>query len=85
MFDRPSAPVGPNKFSEVTADSLLLSWESPLENGGAQITNYIVEKKAIDSATWQKVSDAVCKNSLKVFIYFTIYILYIYIYIIIYI
>lgn len=45
MFaDRPLPPrnVG---VSDIKADSCYLTWEAPEDNGGSEITNYIVERR----------------------------------------
>lgn len=39
MFaDKPGQPEGPLEASEVTAESMKLSWKPPVDNGGAEIT-----------------------------------------------
>lgn len=38
------------------ADSALLSWQTPDDNGGDEILNYIVEKFDTRSGDWEKVS-----------------------------
>jgi len=40
---------------ELNGDSLTLFWHPPMDNGGAPVTNYVVEKKELNSTTWQKV------------------------------
>lgn len=47
---------------ELNGDSLTLFWHPPLDNGGAPVTNYIVEKKEINSSTWQKASYLIILN-----------------------
>lgn len=53
VVDRPSPPVGPIEFSEITPDSCTISWNAPLDDGGSPVTNYIVEK--LDGGIWSKV------------------------------
>jgi hypothetical protein len=45
FLDKPSKPVGPIEFSDITKDSVTLSWSPPTKDGGLPITNYIVEVK----------------------------------------
>lgn len=42
--DKPSAPEGPLKVSDVHAEGCTLSWKKPEDNGGLPIENYIIEK-----------------------------------------
>uniref|UniRef100_A0A0N5D1Z0 non-specific serine/threonine protein kinase n=1 Tax=Thelazia callipaeda TaxID=103827 RepID=A0A0N5D1Z0_THECL len=50
--DRPSPPKGPIEVTEVTKESCVLHWQPPDDDGGSPITNYIVEKRDLQSNTW---------------------------------
>lgn len=52
VLDRPSAPEGPLLVSNVKKDGCVLSWRSPLDDGGAPITHYIIEKMDTSRGTW---------------------------------
>uniref|UniRef100_A0A3B3HLZ6 Titin n=1 Tax=Oryzias latipes TaxID=8090 RepID=A0A3B3HLZ6_ORYLA len=52
-FTVPSAPSTP-EVSAVTRDSIVLTWERPEENGGAEIEGYILEKRDKDGIRWTK-------------------------------
>ncbi|WKY05591.1 hypothetical protein Q1695_006081 [Nippostrongylus brasiliensis] len=54
--DRPAAPEGPLEVSDVTKDSCMLSWNPPADDGGSEITNYVVEKRDTKTNTWVPVS-----------------------------
>lgn len=43
--DTPAAPIGPVVFSDVSANQCHISWNVPLEDGGAAILHYKVDKK----------------------------------------
>uniref|UniRef100_A0A8C9EY58 Titin n=1 Tax=Pavo cristatus TaxID=9049 RepID=A0A8C9EY58_PAVCR len=45
VLDRPGPPEGPLTVSEVTAEKCVLSWLPPLDDGGAKIDHYVVEKR----------------------------------------
>lgn len=64
--DRPSPPKGPLKVGPVYKDSAGLTWEAPEDDGGSDITNYIVEKRDTRSGTWVPVSNFVPGTSFTV-------------------
>lgn len=45
VLDRPGPPTGPLEYEEVTANSVTLSWQAPKDNGGSEITAYVIEKR----------------------------------------
>uniref|UniRef100_A0A8C6NPE0 Titin n=1 Tax=Nothobranchius furzeri TaxID=105023 RepID=A0A8C6NPE0_NOTFU len=52
-FTTPSAPSTP-EASAITRDSIVLTWERPNINGGAEIEGYILEKRDKDGVRWTK-------------------------------
>lgn len=52
--DVPGPPASA-KFVEVFATNIKLSWEPPLKDGDAPITNYIVDKRETSRANWAQV------------------------------
>lgn len=50
--DKPGQPVGPLKAEEVRADHIKVAWKKPKDNGGSEITGYVVEKMDMDSGQW---------------------------------
>lgn len=63
---RPSPPSGPIKISSITSESCVLDWEPPEDDGGTDITNYIVEKRESGSTAWQLINSSVKRTSLHV-------------------
>lgn len=45
-------PKGPLKVEEVRADHVTVSWQKPSDNGGSEITGYIIEKMDIETGRW---------------------------------
>lgn len=54
-YDVPGRPDAP-EVTEITAESASLSWNPPSDDGGAPITNYIIEMKTKTDVKWQVVS-----------------------------
>uniref|UniRef100_A0A3Q4HV13 Titin n=1 Tax=Neolamprologus brichardi TaxID=32507 RepID=A0A3Q4HV13_NEOBR len=65
VLDKPGPPTGPIKLDEVTADSVILSWDPPQYEGGCAINNYIVEKRDTSTTNWQIVSATVARTTIK--------------------
>jgi hypothetical protein len=55
VIDKPSAPEGPLKVADVTAQSAVLSWNPPKDDGGSPIENYIIEKMDVSRGEWTPV------------------------------
>ena len=66
VVGRPSAPTGPVEISGVSSESCSLSWSEPADDGGTEITNYIVEKRESGHASWQVVNSSVKRTTIKV-------------------
>ena len=65
VLDRPSPPLNLHA-DDFAGDSLTLLWSPPKDNGGGDITNYVIEKKVASSETWSRVSGYVTSTSTKV-------------------
>lgn len=66
MVGKPGIPGGPIKFKDVTADGATLKWSAPKDDGGSEITNYILEKRDSVTNMWVTVSSSVETNSMRV-------------------
>ena len=60
--DSPGSP-GPIAFKEVTLESISFSWEPPLNDGGAPVTNYIVEKRESTRKSWATLTTQCVRTS----------------------
>ncbi|XP_074660014.1 twitchin-like [Tubulanus polymorphus] len=56
IVDAPEKPEGPIEVSKITPDSCTLKWSAPKDDGGAPVTNYIVEKCDKKSGKWTPCS-----------------------------
>lgn len=58
--------MGPVIFDEVHKDHMIVSWKPPLDDGGSEITNYIIEKKDAHRDIWMPVTSATVKTTCKI-------------------
>lgn len=63
---RPSPPSGPIEISSITSESCVVNWQPPEDDGGTDITNYIVEKRESGCTAWQLINSSVKRTSLHV-------------------
>ncbi|XP_064868260.1 titin-like [Oncorhynchus nerka] len=64
ILDKPGPPAAFD-ISEITNKSCFLAWNPPRDDGGAKVTNYIVESRAVDSEIWHKLSSTVKETNYK--------------------
>ena len=65
VLDRPKPPT--NFFcEEVDGESLTLKWSPPKDDGGSEVTNYVLEKREAGTSTWTKVSSFVHGTAFRV-------------------
>ena len=56
VLDRPSAPLGPLEVSNIKKESCWLSFRAPLDDGGAPVTHYVIEKMDTSRGTWSEAA-----------------------------
>ncbi|CAG0907236.1 unnamed protein product, partial [Cyprideis torosa] len=52
VLDKPGRPEGPLQVSDVTNESVRLTWRVPKDDGGSPITHYVIEKMDMSRASW---------------------------------
>ncbi|XP_034031401.1 titin-like, partial [Thalassophryne amazonica] len=65
VLDSPSAPIN-LEVKDVKRDSVSISWEAPLIDGGAKISHYIVEKREEARKAFTSVCSNCVRNSYKI-------------------
>lgn len=65
LSDIPGPPEGPVEISDIDSDACSLSWSKPLEDGGSNITNYVVEKCDVSRGDWVTAVSSVAKTSCR--------------------
>ena len=49
-------------MSDITEDSVTLSWQPPESDGGTPVTKYLIEKCDAKRKSWNKVAEIEAKN-----------------------
>ena len=52
----PSSPEWPLTPSDITKDSVTLSWKPPPDDGGSPITGYIIDKLDLEYGGWVRAA-----------------------------
>lgn len=67
FLDKPGKPEGPIVVDALLKNSVIISWKPPADDGGALITNYIVEKREEpEGEPWLLVSSSISGTSCRV-------------------
>ncbi|XP_014667689.1 PREDICTED: twitchin-like isoform X2 [Priapulus caudatus] len=54
VIDKPDMPTN-LKATNIMPDSITIRWQEPLDDGGAPVTGYLVEKAGVDKDDWEEV------------------------------
>ena len=71
LTDVPSKPTQLQVVS-VDATNVSLAWQQPQDNGGSQITGYVVDYKEVGNSSWSTVNSCTAKYTIKVVFFTTI-------------
>ncbi len=61
FLDTPGVCEGSIEISKITEESCTLSWKPPLEDGGDEVSHYIVERRDTNRLNWV-IMHAECKE-----------------------
>ena len=65
VHDVPGPPKGPVKIVEISRTYCLFAWDTPENDGGVPITNYVVEIRDTTSQTWTELSSTIIRTMFK--------------------
>ncbi|XP_025832493.1 titin isoform X2 [Agrilus planipennis] len=57
VTDKPGPPEGPLTTTVNKTETVTISWKPPLDDGGAEISKYIIEQCLSDDKKWTKIAD----------------------------
>uniref|UniRef100_A0A8C1S6F9 Titin n=1 Tax=Cyprinus carpio TaxID=7962 RepID=A0A8C1S6F9_CYPCA len=66
VLDRPGPPDGPISIYGVTSEKCSIAWKTPLHDGGAEVSHYIVERRETSRLVWTVVESKVQTLNLKI-------------------
>ncbi|XP_053123582.1 immunoglobulin superfamily member 22 isoform X1 [Hemicordylus capensis] len=63
VLDKPKPPQGKVEFLEKSGKCVKMKWKAPKDNGGKQVTHFIIEKKMVGKKSWIKVGEVESKHT----------------------
>ncbi|KAF3843850.1 hypothetical protein F7725_002699 [Dissostichus mawsoni] len=65
VHDVPGPPKGPINIVEISRTYCVFAWDTPENDGGVPINNYVVEIRDTTSQTWTELSSAIIRTVFK--------------------
>ncbi|KAM9854709.1 immunoglobulin superfamily member 22-like [Aulostomus maculatus] len=56
-LDRPKPPQGKVEFLELSRKCIRMKWKAPRDNGGKQVTSFVIERRVAGKKSWSRVGD----------------------------
>uniref|UniRef100_A0A7M4FIS6 Immunoglobulin superfamily member 22 n=1 Tax=Crocodylus porosus TaxID=8502 RepID=A0A7M4FIS6_CROPO len=63
VLDKPKPPQGKVELLERTGKCIKMKWKAPKDNGGKQVTHFIIERKMVGKRSWIKVGEVESKHT----------------------
>ncbi|KAM8752242.1 immunoglobulin superfamily member 22-like [Acanthopagrus schlegelii] len=57
VIDRPKPPQGTVEFLELSGNCVRMKWKAPRDNGGKQVSSFVIERRAAGKKSWTRVGD----------------------------
>uniref|UniRef100_A0A8C6XX16 Immunoglobulin superfamily member 22 n=1 Tax=Naja naja TaxID=35670 RepID=A0A8C6XX16_NAJNA len=63
VIDKPKPPQGKVEFLETSGKCIKMKWKAPKDNGGKQVTHFIIERRIVGKKSWIKVGEIESKHT----------------------
>lgn len=63
VADKPKPPQGKVELLERTGKCIKMKWKAPKDNGGKQVTHFIIERKMVGKKSWIKIGEIESKHT----------------------
>ncbi|XP_028263452.1 immunoglobulin superfamily member 22-like isoform X2 [Parambassis ranga] len=57
VVDHPKPPQGKVEFLEQSGKCIKMKWKAPRDNGGKQVTSFVIERRAAGKRSWNRVGE----------------------------
>ncbi|KAG7523152.1 immunoglobulin superfamily member 22 [Solea senegalensis] len=57
VIDHPKSPQGKVEFSELSGECIKMKWKAPRDNGGKQLTSFVIERRAAGKKSWTRAGE----------------------------
>ncbi|XP_045892604.1 immunoglobulin superfamily member 22-like isoform X2 [Micropterus dolomieu] len=57
VIDHPKPPQGKVEFLELSGKCIKMKWKAPRDNGGKQVTSFVVERRVADKKSWTRAGE----------------------------
>uniref|UniRef100_A0A670XXR4 Immunoglobulin superfamily member 22 n=1 Tax=Pseudonaja textilis TaxID=8673 RepID=A0A670XXR4_PSETE len=63
VIDKPKPPQGKVEFLETSGKCIKMKWKAPKDNGGKQVTHFIIERRIVGKKSWIKIGEIESKHT----------------------
>ncbi|XP_034735487.1 immunoglobulin superfamily member 22-like isoform X2 [Etheostoma cragini] len=57
VIDHPKPPQGKVEFLELSGNIVKMKWKAPRDNGGKQVTSFVIERRAAGKKSWTRAGE----------------------------
>ncbi|XP_063149067.1 immunoglobulin superfamily member 22 [Candoia aspera] len=63
VVDKPKPPQGKVEFFEKSGKCIKMKWKAPKDNGGKQVTHFVIERRIVGKKSWIKTGEIESKHT----------------------